>query len=247
MRPALHFNPYKFIPMATKVTWLGHNAWSIENANTTILVDPFLNDSPTAPVKAEDVKADFILLSHGHFDHLGDTVGIAKRTGTKVITNFEVSQWLAKQGVPEAQLVGMNTGGSIDLPFGHVKTTIAHHSSSMPDGTYGGAPLGFLITLRNPEQRLYFACDTALFLEMKLLAMGGLDLAVVPIGDLYTMGPHDSIEAIKLLSPKHAAPCHFNTWPPIAQDAAAWAERVRLHTAAEPHTVKPGGHFSIGD
>jgi L-ascorbate metabolism protein UlaG (beta-lactamase superfamily) len=113
----------------------------------------------------------------------------------------------------------------------------------MPDGTYGGVPGGFLLTLA--AQRVYFACDTALFLDMKLIGSGGLELAVLPIGDLFTMGPDDSIDAIKLLSPKRVAPCHYGTWPPIAQDADAWAEKVRSHTAAEPIVLKPGGKIEL--
>jgi L-ascorbate metabolism protein UlaG (beta-lactamase superfamily) len=229
--------------MSTSITWLGHNAWSIETAGVTILLDPFLNDSPTAPVKADAVKADYILLSHGHGDHLGDTVAIAKRTGAVVLTNFEVGEWLKKQGLSEDKVIGMNPGGSIEQPFGRVKFTSAIHSSSMPDGSYGGVPGGFLLTLE--EERIYFACDTAVFFDMKLIGSGGLDLAVLPIGDLYTMGPEDSIDAIKLLNPKRVAPCHYNTWPPIAQDANAWAERVRSHTAAEPIVLEPGGKISL--
>ena len=227
----------------TSVTWLGHNAWSIETAGAKILLDPFLNDSPTAPVKADEVEANFILLSHGHGDHLGDTVAIAKRTGATIITNYEVSLWLAKQGVAEDKLIGMNPGGGIQQPFGHVRFTIAHHSSSMPDGSYGGVPGGFLLTLE--EARLYFACDTAVFLEMKLIGGGGLDLAVLPIGDQYTMGPEDSVDAVKLLNPKRVAPCHYNTWPPIAQDGVAWAERVRSHTAAQPYVLEPGETITL--
>jgi L-ascorbate metabolism protein UlaG (beta-lactamase superfamily) len=229
--------------MATMITWLGHNAWSIETGGKTILVDPFLNDSPTSPVKAEDVNADCILLSHGHGDHLGDTVAIAKRTGAGVLTNFEVGQWLKKHGVADDKVIGMNPGGGVDQPFGRVAFTIAHHSSSMPDGTYGGVPGGFLLTLS--DARVYFACDTAAFLEMKMIGSAGLDMAVVPIGDLFTMGPENSIEAIKLLNPKRVAPCHYNTWPPIEQDAAAWADRVRSQTAAEPIVLEPGGQISL--
>ncbi|HVT29292.1 MAG TPA: metal-dependent hydrolase [Lacipirellulaceae bacterium] len=229
--------------MPTTVTWFGHNAWSIETAGTTILLDPFLNDSPVSPVKADEVKADFILLSHGHGDHVGDTARISQRTGAPVMANFEVGNWLKKQGVAEDKVIGMNPGGGIQQPFGHVKFTIAHHSSSMPDGAYGGVPGGFL--LRLVDARIYFACDTGLFLDMKMIGTGGLDLAVLPIGDLYTMGPQDSIDAIKLLNPKRVAPCHYNTWPPIAQDAAAWAERVRSHTAAEPVVLEPGGRISL--
>jgi L-ascorbate metabolism protein UlaG (beta-lactamase superfamily) len=227
----------------TTVTWLGHNAWAIESAGTTILVDPFLNDSPTAPVKADAVKADCILLSHGHGDHVGDTVSIAKRTGAAVLCNFEVGEWLKKKGVAGDRVIGMNPGGGVKQPFGHVKFTVAHHSSSMPDGSYGGVPGGFVLKL--PDARIYFACDTALFLDMKLIGADGLDLAVLPIGDLYTMGPDDSIDAIRLLSPKRVAPCHYNTWPPIAQDARGWADRVRSHTAAEPFVLEPGGKITL--
>ena len=229
--------------MAATITWFGHNCWSIETGGKTILLDPFLDNSPAAPVKAADVKADFMLVSHGHGDHIEDAVKIAKRTGATVLANFEVGNWLAKQGVASEKIVGMNPGGGVKQPFGHVKFTIAHHSSSMPDGSYGGVPGGFLLTLDGAK--VYFACDTALFLDMKLIGAGGLDLAVLPIGDLYTMGPEDSIDAIKLLNPKRVAPCHYNTWPPIAQNALAWADRVRSHTAAEPIVLEPGGKITL--
>ena len=229
--------------MATQITWLGHNCWSIETAGKMVLLDPFLNESPTAPLKEGEVKPDFILVSHGHFDHLGDTVSIARRTGATVISNFEVSQWLETKGLPPEKLVGMNPGGGMQQPFGHVKLTIAHHSSSMPDGSYGGVPVGFLLTLA--DAKIYFACDTALFLEMKLIGAAGIDLAVVPIGDVYTMGPDDSIDAIKLINPKRVAPCHYNTWPPIAQDANQWAGKVRSHTAAEPVVLEPGATATL--
>jgi L-ascorbate metabolism protein UlaG (beta-lactamase superfamily) len=229
--------------MATHITWLGHNCWSIETSGRTLLLDPFLDDSPTAPVKADSVKADFVLVSHGHADHVGDTIKIAQRTGATVISNFEVGEWFAKKGLDRETLVEMNPGGGVRQPFGHVKFTIAHHSSSMPDGSYGGVPGGFLLTLG--RTKVYFACDTAVFLDMKLIGAAGLDLAVLPIGDLYTMGPDDSLDAIKFLNPKRVAPCHYNTWPPIAQDAGAWAEKVRSHTAAEPIVLEPGGKITL--
>jgi L-ascorbate metabolism protein UlaG (beta-lactamase superfamily) len=229
--------------MATEITWYGHNCWLIETAGKTILLDPFLDESPTAPIKAADAKADYLLVSHGHFDHIADAAAIAQRTGATVLANFEVGQWLATQGVAGEKIVGMNPGGGVVQPFGHAKFTIAHHSSSLPDGSYGGVPGGWLLKLS--DSRVYFACDTALFLDMKLIGSGGLDLAVLPIGDLFTMGPEDSIDAIKFLNPKRVAPCHYNTWPPIAQDAGAWAERVRLHTAAEPIVLEPGGKISL--
>lgn len=224
--------------MSLQITWYGHNAWAIETGGKQLLVDPFLDDSPTAPVKSDEVQADFILLSHGHYDHSADTVKIARRTGAVVLANFEVGEWLKAQGVAEGKVIGMNPGGGIEQPFGRAKFTIAHHSSSLPDGSYGGVPGGWLLNLEG--KRVYFACDTALFLDMKLIGAVGLDLAVVPIGDLFTMGPDDSIDAVKLLNPKRVAPCHYNTWPPIEQDARAWAEQVRSHTAAEPIVLEPG-------
>ncbi|QDU55967.1 metal-dependent hydrolase [Aeoliella mucimassa] len=226
-----------------KVTWYGHNCWMLEIAGQRVLVDPFLGDSPTAPVKPEEVEANCLLVSHGHFDHIADAVSIAKRTGATVLTNFEIGNWLVAQGVPQDHVVGMNHGGGYNLPFGRVEYTIAHHSSSLPDGSYGGNPGGFLIQAE--EKRVYLACDTTTFLEMKLLGTGGLDLAIVPIGDLFTMGPEASLEAIKLLGPKRVLPCHYNTFPPIEQDAEAWAQSVRYHTNSEPLVVEPGESVEI--
>ena len=125
------------------------------------MLDPFFDDSPTAPVKSDAVSADYILVSHGHFDHVGDTAKIATRNSSKVLTNFEIAEWFKKVGVAEEMVIPLNLGGSIGLPFGTVKMTIAHHSSVLPDGTYGGNPGGFLLELEG--KRIYFACDTALF------------------------------------------------------------------------------------
>lgn len=227
--------------MAVELTWLGHGCWSIQTGEHLLLLDPFLDDSPSAPVKSKDLSPQFILVSHGHFDHVADVVKIAERTGALVIGNFEVCQWFAAQGVKNT--LGMNLGGATEQRFGKLKMTIAHHSSTLPDGTGGGNPGGFLLTTR--ERRIYFACDTALFSDMKLIGAAGLDLAVLPIGDLFTMGPDDSIEAIKLLEPKRVAPAHYNTWPPIAQDAAAWGERVRAETRAEPFVLQPGEKIAL--
>jgi L-ascorbate metabolism protein UlaG (beta-lactamase superfamily) len=229
--------------MPTKVTWLGHATFAIESAGHRLLVDPFLDQNDAAPVRAAEVDADFILLTHGHFDHVIDAAPIANRTGATVIAGFEVSEWIKRQGVAADKVVGMNPGGGVQQPFGRVKMTLAHHSSSMPDGSYGGVAGGYLLEL--PGAKIYIAGDTALFLDMKLIGLAGLDLAILPIGDLFTMGPEDSIEAINLLKPKRVAPSHYNTWPPIAQDAAAWAEQVKRQTAAEPIVVEPGGSFRI--
>jgi len=229
--------------MSFEITWLGHSCFSIRAGKYDLLIDPFLEDSPTAPVKAAEVAADFILLTHGHFDHVTDAVAIAVRTGATVVANFEIAAWLKTQGVAEEKVIAMNIGGKVELPWGQVKMTPALHSSGLPDGTYGGLAGGFLLQLG--KKRLYLAGDTALMLDMRLIGMGGLDLAVLPIGDLFTMGPDDSLEAIKLLGPARVIPCHYNTWPPIAQDAARWADRVRKHTAAEPVVLQPGESFSL--
>ncbi|RIK73546.1 MAG: metal-dependent hydrolase [Planctomycetota bacterium] len=227
------------------LTWFGHNCWSLETLGKHVLVDPFLDDSPTAPIKSAQAKADYVLVSHGHYDHVADAAKIAKRTGATAVSNFEICQWLSQQGVKHTE--AMNLGGSIALSFGRVKLTVAHHSSVLPDGTPGGNPGGFLFTLSDAV--VYFACDTALFGDMALYARGengkGIDLAVLPIGDRFTMGPADSIKAIELIQPHRVLPTHYNTWPPIAQDAAAWAARVRSETSAEPLVLKPGESVTI--
>lgn len=227
--------------MPVELTWLGHASWLLKADHTAILVDPFLDDNPAATIKSDAVDADYLLISHGHFDHVADAVKIAKRTGATAISNYEICDWLSKQGV--GKTLPLNLGGGAQLPFGRVKMTIAFHSSLLPDGAYGGNPGGFLLSLS--KHKLYFACDTALFGDMRLIGAGGLDLAVLPVGDTFTMGPDDSIEAIKLLAPRRVIPSHFNTWPPIQQDAAAWAGRVRAETKSEPIVLQVGQTFGL--
>ncbi len=224
--------------MTLELTWWGHACFTLKSPQQTILIDPFFDQSPTAPIKAAQAEADFILQTHAHFDHLADTVPIALRTGATVLANFEICEWLKCQGIADEKLIAMNLGGGVSLPWGRVKMTLAHHSSSFPDGSYGGSPCGFLVEVA--DRKIYFAGDTALFFDMKLIGLVGLDVAVLPIGDLFTMGPADSIEAIKLLNCRRVVPSHYNTWPPIRQDAATWADRVRSHTACDPLVLEPG-------
>ena len=221
----------------TKLTWHGHATLSLETGGHKILIDPFFTGNPSAKTGPDDVEADFILVSHGHGDHIGDTVGIAARTGAKVISNFEIANWLGSQGV--ASTHPQHIGGGFKHPFGYLKLTDAIHGSALPDGSYGGNPAGFLLTA-NDGKKLYFACDTGLFGDMKLIGDEGLDLAVIPIGDNFTMGPDDAVRAVKLLRPKQVVPIHFGTWDLIAQDPAAWAQRVEKETDAKVTLLKPG-------
>lgn len=230
--------------MAIEVTWLGHASWLVDTGRHKILIDPFLADNPAAPTHADQVNADFVLISHGHFDHVADAARIANKNDALLISNYEICQWFAKNhGVKNT--LGMNLGGSAKTPFGRVKLTLAFHSSELPDGAYGGNPCGFLLTLDDPVAKIYLACDTALFGDMKRIGEVGLDLAILPIGDVFTMGPDDALEAVKLLQPQRVVPSHFNTWPPIAVDAAAWAARVRQETSTLPTVLEPGQKIEI--
>jgi L-ascorbate metabolism protein UlaG (beta-lactamase superfamily) len=228
--------------MATRVCWLGHACLLVESDGQRVLIDPFLTGNPAAAAKAQDVNPQFILVSHGHGDHLGDTVAIAKRTGATVIANYEMSEWLKNQGV--AKVHGQQHGGGFMHPFGRVKLTLAFHGSAMPDGTYGGNPCGFLITFKDGK-KFYDAADTGLFGDMSLIGDESIDLATVPIGDNYTMGPDDALRAVKLIRPRKVVPIHFNTWDLIAQDGEAWGKRVRETTAAEAVILKPGGWVDV--
>ena len=223
--------------MSTRITWLGHATLLVETGGSRLLIDPFFTGNPACPLSADQVQADFILVSHGHGDHVGDAVAIAKRTGAMVIANFEIHEWMLKQGLKKVH--GMQHGGGFNFPFGRVKLTLAFHGSMLPDGSNGGNPCGFLLYLKDGI-KIYAAQDTGLFGDMRLIGEEGIDLALLPIGDNYTMGPDDALRAIKLLEPKRVLPIHYNTWDLIAQDAGAWAGRVKRETKAVPVVLKPG-------
>jgi L-ascorbate metabolism protein UlaG (beta-lactamase superfamily) len=225
-----------------KITWLGHATWLIESSEHQILIDPFLTGNPSASCAAKDVTAQTILVSHGHSDHLGDAAEIANRCGAMLVSNFEIATWFAEKHHVKNTL-GMNLGGQAKMPWGKVKMTVAWHSSLLPDGTNGGNPGGFVLELDG--KRIYYAGDTALFSDMSLIGRGHLDVAILPIGDLFTMGPDDCVEATKYLNPKFVLPTHYNTWPPIAQDANAWAESIRSQTSSTPVVLKPGQSHTI--
>lgn len=222
--------------MTNTLTWLGHAALQLQIGETFILVDPYLSGNPQAAKTAAEVQADYILVTHGHGDHVGDTVSIAKRTGATAISNAEISTWLAKQGI---KTHGQHLGGGFKYPFGYLKMTFALHGSALPDGSYGGNPGGFLLTTPDGK-KVYMAGDTGLFGDMQFIGAEGLDLAVLPIGDNYTMGPEDALKAVKLLQPKVVIPIHFNTFELIQQDAGAWATMVEKETKTSVRLLKPG-------
>lgn len=228
--------------MSIKLTWYGHATWLISTGQHNILLDPFIDDSPTAPIKADELEVDFILVSHGHFDHVADVAKIANKNDAMVVAIFEIAEWFSKNHAIK-NAIGMNIGGSMQLPFGQVKMTPAIHSSQLPDGSYGGCPGGFVMTVDN--RKIYFACDTALFSDMSLIGDMGIDVAVLPIGDLYTMGPTDSVAATKLIRPRQVLPNHYNTWPPIEQDVNQWADLVKAGSSAEPIVLLPGDTHEI--
>ena len=228
--------------MSTRVRWLGHACLWLESDNHQLLIDPFLEGNPAAAAKPAELEPEFIFVSHGHGDHLGDTIAIAKRTEATVIANYEMCGWLEKKGVENVH--GQQHGGGHNFSFGRVKLTLAFHGSMLPDGSYGGNPCGFLFYFKDGT-KVYDAADTGLFGDMRLIGEEGIDLAILPIGDNYTMGPDDALRAVKLLNPRKVLPIHYNTWDIIAQDGAAWAERVRKETSAEPIILKPGEWLTV--
>jgi L-ascorbate metabolism protein UlaG (beta-lactamase superfamily) len=173
---------------------------------------------------------------------VGDAVAIAKRTGAMIISNHEIAGWFEGKGVEKTH--GQHLGGGYKHPFGYLKLALALHGSMLPDGSNGGNPCGFLLTT-NDGKKIYMAQDTGLFGDMKLIGEEGLDLAVIPIGDNYTMGPDDALRAVKMLEPKVVVPIHYNTWPLLAQDANVWKERVEKETKTKVVVLKPGESYTL--
>ena len=222
-----------------KYTYYGHATFLLDDGTSKVLTDPFLTGNPLAAIQADEAECDYILLTHAHGDHLGDAPAIAKRTGAMVLGIPEVLD-VCLQAESDIKTHGMNIGGSVKLPFGKVRMTMALHSS----GVAGGIACGYVIQIGGIN--VYFAGDTALFSDMKLIGQKDpLDYAVLPIGDNYTMGLEDAALAAQWLNTKNVIPIHYNTWPVIAQEAGRYKEVTEGMTRAAVHIVEPGGTLEL--
>ncbi|WJY27968.1 metal-dependent hydrolase [Sporosarcina trichiuri] len=225
-----------------EISYHGHSIVKVKTGGKEILIDPYITDNDLTDLKADEQKPDVILLTHGHNDHVGDTIAIAKSCDALVVAPNELAVWLGWQGL---NTHGMNIGGAKKFDFGTVKYTKAFHSSSYTteDGQiiYTGMPAGILFTAEG--KTIYHAGDTSLFGDMELIGKrNDIDVAFLPIGDNFTMGPEDAAYAVELLNPKLAVPVHFNTFPPIQQDPAAFTELVKHH---ESKIMEPGESLSL--
>ncbi len=228
-----------------KLTYFGHSAFQIEtNDGVTLLFDPFITGNKHAEnvVKPESLNPDFILLTHAHGDHWGDTPAIAARSGATVVGNFEIAQYM-EQKHGHKRVHPMNTGGAWQFEWGRVIQTYARHSSSFPDGTYGGNCNGYILHLEN--KCLYNTGDTCPFAEMAWVGEDHkVDVALMPIGDNYTMGPDDAVMAAKMIKPGLTIPLHFDTFPLIEVDTGRW-ERLMRDAGMEGKVLKPGETLGI--
>jgi L-ascorbate metabolism protein UlaG (beta-lactamase superfamily) len=219
-----------------RITYLGHSAFLLEAGEKSVVVDPFLTGNPKAARSAEEVSPQTILLTHAHGDHVGDTVAIAKRTGATVIATYELGAYLAKEGI---KTVPANHGGTIAFDGGTTKLVPAWHTSSYTDDFLApGVPAGHVV--RFGGKTVYFAGDTCLFGDMALIGEEGLDVAIIPIGDHFTMGPADAVKAARLLRAGFVIPCHYDTFPPIAQDVGAFKAAVEAQTDSRVLPQAPG-------
>ncbi|MDO8462188.1 MAG: metal-dependent hydrolase [Deltaproteobacteria bacterium] len=206
-----------------KITYFGHSCFLIEGSKGKIIIDPFLKGNPHVKVNPNEISVDAILVTHGHQDHLGDTIEISKKNHAPVISVYELVQHCLAKGAERGH--GMNIGGSYRFDFGEVYITPALHSSSTGEGTYTGNPCGFILRIDN--KTIYHAGDTGLSTEMNLIGeLHNIDVAFLPIGDNFTMGPADAAKAVELLKPKMAIPMHYKTFPEIDQDPEDFADKV---------------------
>ena len=219
-----------------QLTFLGHACFLLDDGTHKVLIDPHLSGNPLAAAKAEEVDADFICVTHGHGDHIGDSVEIAKRTGAAVFCTVDLAGAVYKPAGVKA--MGGNLGGTAPMPFGSVKIFPAIHGS----GVAGGLACGFVIEMGG--RKIYHAGDTALMADMALLEEEGIDAALLPIGDFYTMGPKDALRAVKMIRPGLTIPMHYNTFPAIRQDPAAFAASV-TDAGFAAKVLNPGESISL--
>ncbi|MCX6827222.1 MAG: metal-dependent hydrolase [candidate division Zixibacteria bacterium] len=219
-----------------RATFHGHSCVMATDGKYNIIIDPFLTGNPQAIINADEVKVDYILVTHGHGDHLGDTVAIAKRSKAIVIAPNELATYISKHGV---KTHNMHIGGAFNFPFGRIKLTIAHHGSAAGEELiYTGSPCGFLVMMGG--KTLYHSGDTGLFYDMKLIGDGNqIDLAFLPIGDNFTMGIDDAVIAVELLHPKIVVPIHYQTWPVIDAEPFEFVNKLK-DFPTEVIILKPG-------
>jgi L-ascorbate metabolism protein UlaG (beta-lactamase superfamily) len=218
------------------IEFLGHSGFLLNEKEHTFLFDPFLSGNPLAKRKPEEIKPKYIFVSHAHPDHLGDTVLIGKNANSIVYTTFELAEQLSKEGL---EVRPGHLGGKQFTDFGSVKLFLAFHGSGIP----GGHACGFVLDVCG--KKIYFAGDTSLFQDMGQLSKEQIDVALLPIGDLFTMGPEDALEAVKLIKPKYVIPMHFNTLPLIKQDPFQFKKIVEIETNAKVIVLNPGDNFNL--
>jgi L-ascorbate metabolism protein UlaG (beta-lactamase superfamily) len=225
-----------------KVTFIGHSCFLLDNGTQKILIDPYISGNPAAKISADQKKVDFILVSHGHGDHLGDAIDLAKSGGATIISNNEISNFCSSKGVKKVH--PLHIGGGHTFPFGSVKLTIAHHGSTLGnDLTYGGEPAGILV--RTDDKVIYHAGDTGLFLDMKLIGeLDKIDLALLPIGGNFTMDIPDAMKAVEFLHPHYVIPMHYNTNHYITADPREFVSKIKP-LGAEGIILNPGESFEL--